>query len=101
MLNISLLLSKTRPYSKKIPLNSVWLFSTLQIAQCRSALVLVSPMQTPDSESVTEAIWQHRVTEEYLCADGSSHALVKSAFSICCFTRKAQNLFTPSSCPKN
>lgn len=67
-LSVSLILTKPSPYGNKITLNSVWLFLTLQTAQCSSALALVSPMQTPDAErrGGREAIRQHHITEEYL-----------------------------------
>lgn len=54
------------------------MFLTLQTARCSSALVLLSSMQTPEAErrGGKEAIWQHPVTEKYLCADRNSHLLV-------------------------
>lgn len=78
MLSISLILTKPSPYGNKITLSSVWLFLTPWTAQCSSPLELVSPMQTPDAErgGGREAIWQHHVTEEYLCVDRNSHLLV-------------------------
>ena len=36
MLSISLILTKPSPYSNKTTLSSVWLFLTLQTAQCSS-----------------------------------------------------------------
>lgn len=78
MLRTSLILTKPSPYSNRITLSAVWLFLTPQAVQRGSALVLVFPLPTPDAERKggREAIWQHHVTEEYLCADRNSHVVV-------------------------